>query len=561
MKNVLLLCISPVKKNARNSEYLFQSDDAENIYLNGLMTNEAPTKAIIQLLKRRGGGQRLDKVVAICSESVRNGKVKLTAEENDLETMELFRGKDLSQLSHYDVYRELINDYACKVDPTYVSAGITYEEVYISDTPEENTVSKAAIEAANLITGIGEQVELYIDYNGGPRSIAFMLLAIANLMKLRMVKIRQIMSMNFDNKVDNKVPIQNMEPVFESFDLIAGINEYVNYGRIKGLNEYFQASDNKEIKNLLREMEEFSNNLQLCRTDYVMKHKETLLGHLQSYQKREKDKAEEEKTDARGQLFLYVVEDILVGYKGLLDGEIPQVIKWCVDHDFIQQALTFCSEEMPGYFWRSGIFKASPLEKPEYNKFLELVHSKEGEKYSSLRSDYRIKHEEGSSKYAYEWMIYYLPFSANNKKNKDYKALLANVNESYKRQIFFGPDVKKYNNIKNGLGHFQEFNMTNIPLTDKQISAATSSAAALVWQFRQTNRRVKSKIPINRKAILEEIFVVYFLLKGQRNITNHAAAASGGDTSEVAASEEIAVWTYGQICKVLKQMTEVLRKI
>ena len=63
------------------------------------------------------------------------------------------------------------------------------------------------------------------------------------------------------------------------------------------------------------------------------------------------------------------------------------------------------------------------------------------------------------------------------------------------------------------------------------------------------NKRVTSKLQGN--LILEEILVVYFLLKNQRNKTNHA-----DDTAEDAAT-----WSYGQICDVLKQMTEVLEEI
>ena len=70
-----------------------------------------------------------------------------------------------------------------------------------------------------------EDVELYIDYNGGQRYVAFMILAISNLMKLRNIEIKEIMTMNRDNRIDNITPIQNMKAVFGSIDLVAGINE------------------------------------------------------------------------------------------------------------------------------------------------------------------------------------------------------------------------------------------------------------------------------------------------------------------------------------------------
>ena len=61
----------------------------------------------------------------------------------------------------------------------------------------------------------GNDVDLYIDYNGGPRNVAFMVLSISNLMKIREVNTKEIMSMNFDNPGKNGIPIQRMASIFE----------------------------------------------------------------------------------------------------------------------------------------------------------------------------------------------------------------------------------------------------------------------------------------------------------------------------------------------------------
>ena len=70
--------------------------------------------------------------------------------------------------------------------------------------------------------------------------------------------------------IKKPIRIKNTQNIYESSELIAIIGEYINYGRIKGLKEYFKKAQNKEINKLLDVMEEFSNNLQLCRTSSIM---------------------------------------------------------------------------------------------------------------------------------------------------------------------------------------------------------------------------------------------------------------------------------------------------
>lgn len=312
MKNVLLLCMSPLSSTAQINKYTYESKKGTQ-FIEGVMTNEAPTKAVIGLLEEKGDSNRLDKVVMICSDAVKK-TITLKEGENDLKNLKQVDIRKCMEDSHIEFYKKLINSYAEEINSSYINNPIKYETVGIADFTEDDEVSKSVIEAASKVSEVGEQVNLFIDFNGGQRYVAFMILAIANLMKIRQVSIDQIMTMNFDNKVDGIVPIQNMESVFASFDLIAGINEYINYGRIKTLRSYFKPSGNKEINAILAEMEKFTNNLQLCRTGYIMKYRKKLLKSLKDYSDKKREK---EDLDTYEQLFTYVVKDILKGYEGL----------------------------------------------------------------------------------------------------------------------------------------------------------------------------------------------------------------------------------------------------
>lgn len=513
MKNVLLLCMSPLSSTAQINKYTYESKKGTQ-FIEGVMTNEAPTKAVIGLLEEKGDSNRLDKVVMICSDAVKK-TITLKEGENDLKNLKQVDIRKCMEDSHIEFYKKLINSYAEEINSSYINNPIKYETVGIADFTEDDEVSKSVIEAASKVSEVGEQVNLFIDFNGGQRYVAFMILAIANLMKIRQVSIDQIMTMNFDNKVDGIVPIQNMESVFASFDLIAGINEYINYGRIKTLRSYFKPSGNKEINAILAEMEKFTNNLQLCRTGYIMKYRKKLLKSLKDYSDKKREK---EDLDTYEQLFTYVVNDILKGYEGLLEGELPNIIKWCVDNDFIQQALTFTAEEMPGYFWKSGLFKASVSEKEKYDKFLMAKRSPNKKNNKSCIKQYSEK----SSKYAYEWMIKYLPHydSDSNKKEKNVPHII----------------IQNY-----GIDCFKQ-----IKIPFKNTKFEERNAALLIWEKEQSNGRVISNM--KNGQLFREVITLYFLLKNQRNLTNHA----DGD------SEKSKYWSYDQLCEALEELVKVI---
>jgi len=509
-------------KNVKEFEYSFEKEAGIYETVTGRMTNEAPAKAVIRQLCGRNRKERLDRIVMICSDAVYQ---TVDSEE--------FQG-----LSHVEAYKKMINDFAKMQDDCYVETPIEYVEVSIPNFTEDREVSKAVIDAANKVIECDDAIHLHIDYNGGQRYVAFMILAIANLMKIRHVDIRQIMTMNFESNHNKIIPIQNMMPVFGSFDLVSGINEYINYGRIKGLRNYFKISKNEEIESLLNKMEVFANNLQLCRTGYILKEKANLLKYLQEYIIQERETLA---SDTYEQMFMYVVKDILEGYKGLLDGELPDVIKWCVERDFIQQALTFCAEELPDYLWKQNLYTASKGEKKEYLYFLERLQETDNSKYRRLKSDYKNGMTETSSKFAYNWLVKYLTFSCEL---KEYEELCIGMEDGlYKK----GPETEELEEIKNLCKKAVRNAFADMKLSNSQLYKATSASAKYIWQ--RANGRVGSQKV--KKDELCEIITLYFLLKEQRNATNHA---NGGDGS----GEE---WSYHELYRVLIHMANILLKI
>lgn len=604
MKNVLLACMSPVSVTAIKNVYRRDEDEGKGIYFDAYMTNEAPAKAAIKKLHEHG--QYLDKVVLLCTDKVLNEKVEFSkrTEKNEqgetldvttqlLEEMQLkacgvedgsVKDEDIKVIEreierngkkqkqtyyvlhnykHIDFYKEKINTYAESVDAHYKEYPIEYVTVGIPDFMQEQEITKSTLESAkNVIDEEGkDEVRLYIDYNGGHRSVAFMVVAISNLMKLRNIKIQETMYMNFDNKKkefinksDTKktevILIQNMMSVFESFELVNGINEYIRYGYIEGLKSYFGKSGNQNIENVLKKMETFANDLQLCRTSKIIDDINNLRQSFDDYKSAYKNN---KSIGVYEQLFLYVLQDIEDGYKEILDGNLPNIIKWCVERGFAQQALTFCSEELAGYFLDKKIYYATNEEKNAY----EVIN----------------RGRQLNSRNAGDWLVTYLWHTENIKRKLTDRRISERINSEYKGLIELWPDYgmeprkdeqrreddgnKEIRNARNAdLDHIQrsfnryiEFDLRFCIQTPKYrdgFMKARRDAMILLYWKEEEHKRVKSDLPDDK--LLGEILTVYILLKKQRNKTNHASADSDA-------------WEYQDLCNVMTQMADVLKQV
>ena len=94
-----------------------------------------------------------------------------------------------------------------------------------------------------------------------------------------------------------------------------------------------------------------AENLQLCNTTYIMNNRRRLTKRLNRFIRNKADDGSSIDT----LLFYYVANDILSGYKGLLKGQLPDFIFWCIDLVFFQQAITLCCDQMPKFFLENKI--------------------------------------------------------------------------------------------------------------------------------------------------------------------------------------------------------------
>ena len=513
-KNVMLLCLSTLNVQKPKSKYIYEDlrEKADHT-LEGYMTNEAPAMRIVKQLNL-AHGKRLDRVVMISSETVRK---KISKDSKLSEDFRNEFGEKIFELTHEEYFKQRVQAYAERTASDYKE--IDFRSVEISSFVDQKAVAESVVQAAAQVMDGWEDIDLYIDFNGGPRHVAVLILALSNLMKLRNVSVKEITFMDFENQVliketnEKRIRIENMDAVFGCVDLVSGINEYVNYGRIHILEQYFSKCDNERIHTILRMLGDFANNMQLCLTDYVFENKEKVKRALNDYLADRK-----EKMDAYEVMFSFVAEDILRGCRPLLEGSFPEMLLWCVEKEFIQQALSFYKEHIPVYLWESGIFHPALKEWEEYDCWRIDCETDMGTE--EVLKDYREKYCFMDEKYL--WMMHYL---------KEVHPL------EEKRDCDETADRTEYEICE---------------IIGTHIEEAKESAGYLLYALEPKVGRAQSVIPAEKYGELKQILLEYFVIYEQCASSNNRKMRLG---------DKGTLWNYREMCDVLRMAAKRLCRV
>lgn len=505
-KNVLLLCLSPVKPQAQTAEYCYTLKNGQTVTFTGSMTNEAPAKCVIDTVNRYEIGGKLDRVVMICSSKL-SGSIDPS-----------------SPISHIDYYKSAVKDFALQTDPVYREKAIEFTEIPVEDYTESNAVSLAAVRAAEEILSLspdGEEINLYIDFNGGQRYFALMLLAVSNIMKQHAVNVSKVLTMNYENRIDGKVQIQNLTPVLGCIDLVSATNEYINYGKTASLRAYFAEAmkQDKNINDLITSLTEFAHSLLLCNVTEIEETKAGLHLKLKNYIEKVPESGDASPDlEALRTLFNFVIKDIYSEMKPLLTGKLPDMILWCKNHDYIQQALTFFNELLPAYLVTNGILKPAAAEEAQYDAFLKRLASAPGDATPNDFLKYSAVAPKNSARYCYDWFSYYM----RDMSDPDRRVYLS-----------FAPECALLKTRPATAKIEQIFRTPGRPVLSEKCWGKKETGNPFPKALRNTKNIIALTFSAPKRGFapransrdLAELILIYFILKEQRNAANHAGDA------------------------------------
>lgn len=317
VKNIMLAFVSPVSEFPLRKPINYP--DIQGRPYTAIQTNESAIVYVSRMLEP----QSLEKIFLIASDSVKNGKVQLENEFGDVTHLEFLRrriAKEFPQLTE----RFSIQDYS--------------EDGTGSTKLENNILQIAQIaDAVKNFAKNSEEVVVHADMTGGFRHTSMLMLSIIQLLRYRGIRIGEVLySDPASREVYRVTEIQRM------FTLITGADEFVKFGSVEALNEYFGAEPPPAVKDLLEAMNRFAEAIKICRTSAIEDELENLSEHIKNFRKHPD-------RDLKSELFAKIIDTIEREYGKLIGGAASrlEIIRWCMRKGFWQQAMTLCTEWLP----------------------------------------------------------------------------------------------------------------------------------------------------------------------------------------------------------------------
>lgn len=232
------------------------------------------------------------------------------------------------------------------------------------DVADDLGVEDAFLAASNMFDKINEDflavdgaenVTVHVDFTGGLRNAAMVMLAMVQMLKFSKAEIGKVTYVNFQHK-----KVQEASELLGMFSMISGAQEFYSFGSVKKIIEYFKKKDMKseQFNELLKCIEVFSDQLKsCCKYEKMTEAVSNLNAKINTYEQYVMDEANETELNKnyREKFFSKLLPTIREEYKGILndDGKnkLPLIplIRWALDKGYWQQAIIWTTEWIPKY--------------------------------------------------------------------------------------------------------------------------------------------------------------------------------------------------------------------
>ena len=340
-KNIMLMFISLV-----NVDY--DTKEVNRAEYDGIgetrTTNESAVRYVLKSTENQ-----LDKIFAFAS----NGVLK-----------DFVKAADVPEnTTHYQYFKNRLKILGLDVENLLTAESVySYDENKNSETINNQAVWQAMSQILEMAARIQsyvkkvreenptEKIILHVDCTGGFRNAAMMIMAIMRLMQYQNITIGKVLYSNY-NRGTKSGTVEEVNEIYHLFDLISGAEEFVRFGSVDVIKSYFEDRPVPDVlKKLLNAMNTFADAIKISRRSEFQ---EALEGLQKAYT--EFCNAEITETVDAVQLLNYhlvqqLKDRISVEYAELLKNDSDDyvsIINWCLDHGYLQQALTLYTECFP----------------------------------------------------------------------------------------------------------------------------------------------------------------------------------------------------------------------
>ena len=316
----MLAFVSPVLEHSLKNPIPYP--DIQGRPYTAIQTNES---AIVYVERMLGAGNSLAKIFLMASSSVQNDKVPSENEFGDVTHLEFLKRRVVKECPRLEG-KFSVQDYSDRGD--------------VSTALKKNILQTAAI--ADAVMKFAQEnseakIIIHADMTGGFRHASMLMLSIIQLLKYRGAEIGEVLYS--DPKARVVYPVTEIQRMFL---LITGADEFVKFGSVEALHDYFGNKPPAAVDELLKAMNRFSDAIKICRTSAIEDELNNLERHIKTFR-------EHPDRDLKSELFAKIIDTIEREYGKLIVGAAGRIdiIRWCMRKGFWQQAMTLCTEWLP----------------------------------------------------------------------------------------------------------------------------------------------------------------------------------------------------------------------
>ena len=329
-QNILLLFLSYIKVGNTGK---VESHDYKEVG-KAFSTNES---AVRYLFQKAGS---VDKVFMFVSDGVRKEMMYGKGEAAKPYLDEQGRHR-----THVEYFIDSLRD---------IVAEDAFVQIVFDDCGNGDNTLGSALEMSDSIKAYVDSVSsdtevvLHADFTGGLRSAMMAMMAVVRLMQYSGIKTGEMLYSNFQAK-----EVEESGYIYDLFDVVSGAEEFANFGSVNTIKRYFQQREIPDVlRRLLDAMGRFSEEIRLCHRKQLEMAAADLCMCIRDF-------AASDSKDIESRLMHQLETRIKRDFAGLWadDADIMSLIRWCLEHDYLQQALTLFVEGIPDYLYEHGIFQ------------------------------------------------------------------------------------------------------------------------------------------------------------------------------------------------------------
>ena len=336
--HIMLLMLSDVKTDRSHPERVSMVKYAGDIGDCGV-TNESAVRHLL-LSKEDGRNISLDKMFLFATKKVQE-PIEIEQPSPDVDP----------GVTHFGYFKKRLTD----VLPCVEESGFIEVVPYDARMPISETrrfvleMAERIMDYAETKKAQGDTVVLHADLTGGPRHAVMLMFAVMRLLQYNGIEIGKVLYSNMGLKI-----VEEVNDVYGIFDLIAGADEFAQFGSVSAILRYFGYDKkilvrpphiSERLHRLLLAMHGFAEEIKVCHYGAFAHAVEELSKALKEFREGGEADGADINEGMIAQLRFRVEEE----YREILGDKIDDVklLRWCVNHGYLQQALTLFTERVP----------------------------------------------------------------------------------------------------------------------------------------------------------------------------------------------------------------------